>query len=156
MYSSLVSCMHHSLHVTGASFSPDGRRMLQCGHCPLVLVPAGCPAFPGPEGSGDAFPSLASHVQGGCRPTGHSLCYGELSRPSSAQCPANEVRTESSGVILSPGYPGNYFNSQTCSWTIRVEPPYNITLFVDSFQSEKQFDALEVFDGAFLVVVHMP
>ncbi|XP_075853394.1 CUB and sushi domain-containing protein 1 isoform X2 [Microcebus murinus] len=65
-----------------------------------------------------------------------------------AQCPANEVRTESSGVILSPGYPGNYFNSQTCSWSIRVEPNYNITLFVDMFQSEKQFDALEVFDGS--------
>ncbi|KAM5312551.1 CUB and sushi domain-containing protein 1 [Glossophaga mutica] len=64
-----------------------------------------------------------------------------------AQCPASEVRTESSGVILSPGYPGNYFNSQTCSWTIKVEPSYNITIFVDSFQSEKQFDALEVFDG---------
>ena len=66
---------------------------------------------------------------------------------SLAQCPANEVRTESSGVILSPGYPGNYFNSQTCSWSIRVEPNYNITIFVDTFQSEKQFDALEVFDG---------
>uniref|UniRef100_G3SQQ0 CUB and Sushi multiple domains 1 n=1 Tax=Loxodonta africana TaxID=9785 RepID=G3SQQ0_LOXAF len=65
-----------------------------------------------------------------------------------AQCPANEVRTESSGVILSPGYPGNYFNSQTCSWTIKVEPNYNITIFVDLFQSEKQFDTLEVFDGS--------
>ncbi|KAI5211293.1 Cub And Sushi Domain-Containing Protein 1 [Manis pentadactyla] len=65
-----------------------------------------------------------------------------------AQCPANEVRTESSGVILSPGYPANYFNSQTCSWSIRVEPNYNITIFVDTFQSEKQFDALEVFDGS--------
>ncbi|XP_075413304.1 CUB and sushi domain-containing protein 1 [Tenrec ecaudatus] len=65
-----------------------------------------------------------------------------------AQCPANEVRTASSGVILSPGYPGNYFNSQTCSWSIKVEPNYNITLFVDTFQSEKQFDALEVFDGS--------
>ncbi|XP_040499110.1 CUB and sushi domain-containing protein 1 [Ursus maritimus] len=65
-----------------------------------------------------------------------------------AQCPANEVRTESSGVILSPGYPGNYFNSQTCSWSIKVEPNYNITIFVDTFQSEKQFDALEVFDGS--------
>lgn len=57
------------------------------------------------------------------------------------------MRTESSGVILSPGYPGNYFNSQTCAWSIKVEPNFNITLFVDTFQSEKQFDALEVFDG---------
>ncbi|KAM6149501.1 CUB and sushi domain-containing protein 1 [Erethizon dorsatum] len=65
-----------------------------------------------------------------------------------AQCPANEIRTESSGVILSPGYPGNYFNSQTCSWSIKVEPSFNITIFVDTFQSEKQFDSLEVFDGS--------
>ncbi|KAM9616356.1 CUB and sushi domain-containing protein 1-like [Morphnus guianensis] len=64
-----------------------------------------------------------------------------------AQCPANEIRTESSGVILSPGYPGTYPNSQTCSWTIKVEPGYNISIFVEMFQSEKQFDELEVFDG---------
>ncbi|XP_034622788.1 CUB and sushi domain-containing protein 1-like [Trachemys scripta elegans] len=65
-----------------------------------------------------------------------------------AQCPANEIRTESSGVILSPGYPGNYPNSQTCSWTIKVEPSYNISIFVEMFQSEKQFDELEIFDGS--------
>uniref|UniRef100_A0A670YQB1 CUB and Sushi multiple domains 1 n=1 Tax=Pseudonaja textilis TaxID=8673 RepID=A0A670YQB1_PSETE len=65
-----------------------------------------------------------------------------------AQCPANEIHTESSGVILSPGYPGNYLNSQTCAWTLKVEPNYNITVFVESFQSEKQFDELEIFDGS--------
>ncbi|NWY07496.1 CSMD1 protein, partial [Nothoprocta ornata] len=72
----------------------------------------------------------------------------EGSTPScEAQCPANEVRTESSGVILSPGYPGTYPNSQTCSWTIKVEPGYNISIYVEVFQSEKQFDELEVFDA---------
>nr|XP_033792232.1 CUB and sushi domain-containing protein 1 [Geotrypetes seraphini] len=65
-----------------------------------------------------------------------------------AQCPANEIRTESSGVILSPGYPGNYLNSQTCSWSVKVEPSYNISIFVETFQSEKQFDELEIFDGS--------
>ncbi|XP_063297188.1 CUB and sushi domain-containing protein 1 [Pelobates fuscus] len=64
-----------------------------------------------------------------------------------AQCPANEIRLESSGVILSPGYPENYPNSQTCSWTIKVEAGYNVTIFVDTFQSEKQFDELEIFEG---------
>ncbi|XP_073531495.1 CUB and sushi domain-containing protein 1 isoform X2 [Phyllobates terribilis] len=64
-----------------------------------------------------------------------------------AQCPANEIRQESSGVILSPGYPENYPNSQTCSWSIKVDPGYNISIFVDTFQSEKQFDELEIFDG---------
>ncbi|MGH0144612.1 UNVERIFIED_CONTAM: hypothetical protein FKN15_003784 [Acipenser sinensis] len=64
-----------------------------------------------------------------------------------AQCPANEVRTESSGVILSPGYPGLYPNSQTCSWTVKVEFGYNISIYVEMFTSEKQFDELEIFDG---------
>ncbi|KAM9317096.1 CUB and sushi domain-containing protein 1 [Gastrophryne carolinensis] len=65
-----------------------------------------------------------------------------------AQCPANEIRKESSGVILSPAYPENYPNAQTCSWSIKVETGYNITFFVDMFQSEKQFDVLEIFDGS--------
>eukprot|EP00063_Salmo_salar_P060825 XP_014035660.1 PREDICTED: CUB and sushi domain-containing protein 1-like isoform X3 [Salmo salar] len=64
-----------------------------------------------------------------------------------AQCPANEERSSSSGVILSPGFPKNYPNSQTCSWAIRVQPAYTISIFVEMFQSEKQFDELEIFDG---------
>ena len=39
-----------------------------------------------------------------------------------AQCPANEERSSSSGVILSPGFPSNYPNSQTCSWLLRMVP----------------------------------
>ncbi|MBN3309505.1 CSMD1 protein, partial [Amia calva] len=64
-----------------------------------------------------------------------------------AQCPANEERSTSSGVILSPGYPKNYPNSQTCSWTIKVLTGYTISIYVEMFQSEKQFDELEIFDG---------
>ncbi|XP_040823013.1 CUB and sushi domain-containing protein 1 [Ochotona curzoniae] len=84
-----------------------------------------------------------------CKLSSSSQLQFEGSLPTcEAQCPANEVRTESSGVILSPGYPGNYFNSQTCSWSIKVEPNFNITIFIETFQSEKQFDALEIFDGS--------
>ncbi|MBN3320802.1 CSMD1 protein, partial [Atractosteus spatula] len=64
-----------------------------------------------------------------------------------AQCPLNEERTASSGVILSPGYPKNYPNSQTCSWTIKVQTGYTISIYIEMFQSEKQFDELEIFDG---------
>eukprot|EP00062_Callorhinchus_milii_P009370 gi/632953198/ref/XP_007892273.1/ PREDICTED: CUB and sushi domain-containing protein 1 [Callorhinchus milii] len=64
-----------------------------------------------------------------------------------AQCPVNEIRTVSSGVVLSPGYPDNYPNFQTCSWTVKVEPRYNISFYVEMFQSEKQFDELDIFDG---------
>uniref|UniRef100_A0A3Q2Q9C4 CUB and Sushi multiple domains 3 n=1 Tax=Fundulus heteroclitus TaxID=8078 RepID=A0A3Q2Q9C4_FUNHE len=63
------------------------------------------------------------------------------------QCPAYEVRFDSTGVILSPGYPENYSNLQTCSWLINVEKGYNITLHFELFETEKEFDILEIFDG---------
>ncbi|XP_068184525.1 CUB and sushi domain-containing protein 1a [Antennarius striatus] len=65
-----------------------------------------------------------------------------------AQCPANEERSSSSGVILSPGFPGNYPNSQTCSWLLHMIPGYTINIYVEMFHSEKQFDELEIFDGS--------
>ncbi|KAM6968265.1 CUB and sushi domain-containing protein 3-like [Aplochiton taeniatus] len=63
------------------------------------------------------------------------------------QCPAHEVRFDSTGVILSPGYPDSYPNLQMCSWLINVEKGYNISLHFDLFQTEKEFDILEIFDG---------
>ncbi|KAM7406247.1 hypothetical protein PAMP_000635 [Pampus punctatissimus] len=65
-----------------------------------------------------------------------------------AQCPANEERSSSSGVILSPGFPSNYPNSQTCSWLLHMVPGYIINIYVEMFHSEKQFDELEIFDGS--------
>uniref|UniRef100_A0A8D3D8R2 CUB and Sushi multiple domains 1 n=1 Tax=Scophthalmus maximus TaxID=52904 RepID=A0A8D3D8R2_SCOMX len=65
-----------------------------------------------------------------------------------AQCPANEERSSSSGVILSPGFPSNYPNSQTCSWLLQMVPGYTINIYVEMFHSEKQFDELEIFDGS--------
>uniref|UniRef100_A0A8B9EFD0 CUB and Sushi multiple domains 3 n=1 Tax=Anser cygnoides TaxID=8845 RepID=A0A8B9EFD0_ANSCY len=62
-------------------------------------------------------------------------------------CPANEIRLDSTGVILSPGYPDSYPNLQMCAWTISVEKGYNISMFFEFFQTEKEFDILEVFDG---------
>nr|XP_032817255.1 CUB and sushi domain-containing protein 3-like isoform X3 [Petromyzon marinus] len=64
-----------------------------------------------------------------------------------AQCPNNEVRTASYGVILSPEFPRNYPNFQMCTWTVSVERGYNITVSVEFFQSEKEYDLLEIFDG---------
>lgn len=34
-----------------------------------------------------------------------------------------------------------------CAWTITVEKGYNISMFFEFFQTEKEFDILEVFDG---------
>ncbi|XP_030679232.1 CUB and sushi domain-containing protein 2 isoform X5 [Nomascus leucogenys] len=62
-------------------------------------------------------------------------------------CPTNELLTGSTGVILSQSYPGSYPQFQTCSWLVRVEPNYNISLTVEYFLSEKQYDEFEIFDG---------
>lgn len=64
-----------------------------------------------------------------------------------AQCPDNKVLFDSTGVILSPGFPDSYSNVEMCSWLINVEKGYNITLFFELFQTEKEFDILEIFDG---------
>ncbi|CDQ99806.1 unnamed protein product [Oncorhynchus mykiss] len=69
------------------------------------------------------------------------------------QCPAHDVRFDSTGVILSPGYPDSYPNLQMCIWTINVEKGYNITLYFESFQTEREFDILEVFDGSYSSVM---
>ncbi|ELW72441.1 CUB and sushi domain-containing protein 3 [Tupaia chinensis] len=62
-------------------------------------------------------------------------------------CPANELRLDSTGVILSPGYPDSYPNLQMCAWSISVEKGYNISMFVEFFQTEKEFDVLQVYDA---------
>lgn len=63
------------------------------------------------------------------------------------QCPAQDVRYDSSGVILSPGWPESYPNLQMCSWGVTVEKGYNVTISVESFHTEREFDVLEIFDG---------
>uniref|UniRef100_A0A8B9LL55 CUB and Sushi multiple domains 3a n=1 Tax=Astyanax mexicanus TaxID=7994 RepID=A0A8B9LL55_ASTMX len=77
------------------------------------------------------------------------LCIHECfsSVAAAVQCPAHDVRFDSTGVILSPGYPDSYPNLQMCSWSINVEKGYNITLHFEFFQTEKEYDILEVFDG---------
>ncbi|XDB48156.1 hypothetical protein AB1E18_001739 [Capra hircus] len=62
-------------------------------------------------------------------------------------CPTNELLTDSTGVILSQSYPGSYPQFQVCSWLVRVEPEYNISITVEYFLSEKQYDEFEIFDG---------
>lgn len=89
-----------------------------------------------------------------CCSSSVSLSFSNCALPLSCvflpvQCPAHEVRFDSTGVILSPGYPDNYPNLQMCSWLINVEKGYNITLHFELFQTEKEFDILEIFDGGF-------
>uniref|UniRef100_A0A6Q2X998 CUB and Sushi multiple domains 2 n=1 Tax=Esox lucius TaxID=8010 RepID=A0A6Q2X998_ESOLU len=62
-------------------------------------------------------------------------------------CPMNEVLTASTGVIMSQS-PGNGFpHFESCSWVVKVEPGFNITFTIEHFQTSRQFDELEIFDG---------
>lgn len=59
----------------------------------------------------------------------------------------NELLTASTGVIMSQS-PGNGFpHFESCSWVVKVEPGYNITFTIEDFQTSRQFDELEIFDG---------
>ncbi|KAJ8268254.1 hypothetical protein COCON_G00134260 [Conger conger] len=62
-------------------------------------------------------------------------------------CPMNEVLTDSTGVIMSQTAGGGFPHFETCSWVVKVEPGYNISLTIEHFQTNRQFDELEVFDG---------
>lgn len=62
-------------------------------------------------------------------------------------CFVNELRLDFMGVILSFGYFDSYLNLQMCAWSILVEKGYNISMFVEFFQIEKEFDVFQVYDG---------
>lgn len=68
----------------------------------------------------------------------------------------NEVLTASTGVIMSQS-PGNGFpHFESCSWVVKVEPGYNITFTIEHFQTSRQFDELEIFDGESVYTEHSP
>lgn len=77
----------------------------------------------------------------------YPFIFFSLYLSSTVQCPAHDVRYDSSGVILSPGWPESYPNLQMCSWSVTVEKGYNVTITFESFHTEREFDVLEIFDG---------
>uniref|UniRef100_A0AAZ3Q759 CUB and Sushi multiple domains 2 n=1 Tax=Oncorhynchus tshawytscha TaxID=74940 RepID=A0AAZ3Q759_ONCTS len=62
-------------------------------------------------------------------------------------CPVNEVLTASTGVIMSQSPGSGFPHFESCSWVVKVEPGYNITFTIQYFQTSRQFDQLEIFDG---------
>lgn len=49
-----------------------------------------------------------------------------------------------SGVVTSPGYPGNYGNQADCTWILLAEPGDTISVIFTDFQTEEKYDYLEV------------
>ncbi|TWW68182.1 CUB and sushi domain-containing protein 1 [Takifugu flavidus] len=52
-----------------------------------------------------------------------------------------------SGVILSPGFPGNYPGNLDCTWQIRLPTGYGAHIQFQNFSSEDNHDFLEVRAG---------
>lgn len=59
----------------------------------------------------------------------------------------NEILTASTGVIMSQSPGSGFPHFESCSWVVKVEPGYNITFTIEHFQTSRQFDELEIFDG---------
>ncbi|KAI8478628.1 CUB and sushi domain-containing protein 3 [Branchiostoma belcheri] len=57
-------------------------------------------------------------------------------------------RTESSGTIQSPGYPGQYENNLNCEWVITSPRGAVVQLQFERLDLEDGYDFLEVHDGA--------
>ncbi|XP_078685509.1 CUB and sushi domain-containing protein 1-like [Branchiostoma floridae x Branchiostoma belcheri] len=62
-------------------------------------------------------------------------CGGDLTAPSG-------------GPVTSPNYPGYYGNNENCEWSITVPEGSIIRLTFDSFDTEKGYDFLTIYDGA--------
>lgn len=73
---------------------------------------------------------------------------------STVTCPMNEVLTASTGVIMSQSPGSGFPHFESCSWVVKVEPGYNITFTIEHFQTSRQFDELEIFDGKSAYVIH--
>jgi len=65
-------------------------------------------------------------------------------------CPMNEVLTASTGIILSQSPGSSLPHFESCSWVVKVDSGYNITFTVEHFQTSRQFDELEIFDGEWI------
>ncbi|KAL7984112.1 hypothetical protein Chor_002682, partial [Crotalus horridus] len=63
-----------------------------------------------------------------------------------AQCGGS--MSDFSGVILSPGFPGNYPSSLDCTWTIKLPVGFGVHLQFVNFSTETIHDYLEVRSGS--------
>ncbi|KAK3553354.1 hypothetical protein QTP70_002432 [Hemibagrus guttatus] len=63
------------------------------------------------------------------------------------QAPCGGHLTAPAGVLLSPGWPGYYKDSLSCEWVIEARKDHAIKISFDRFQTEVNYDTLEVRDG---------
>ncbi|KPP67001.1 CUB and sushi domain-containing protein 1-like, partial [Scleropages formosus] len=70
-----------------------------------------------------------------------------LSFPIPAEC--GGTREEMVGVVLSPGFPGNYPSNSDCSWALHLPVGYGAHIQFLNFSTEANHDFLEIRNGPF-------
>ncbi|KAL7877436.1 hypothetical protein SRHO_G00040790 [Serrasalmus rhombeus] len=63
------------------------------------------------------------------------------------EAPCGGHLTAPAGVLLSPGWPGYYKDSLNCEWVIEARKDHAIKISFDRFQTEVNYDTLEIRDG---------
>ncbi|XDV50778.1 hypothetical protein PO909_019790 [Leuciscus waleckii] len=63
------------------------------------------------------------------------------------EAPCGGHLTAPMGVLLSPGWPGYYKDSLNCEWVIEARKDHAIKISFDRFQTEVNYDTLEIRDG---------
>ena len=63
------------------------------------------------------------------------------------ECPRDQNGSYS-GNFSSPDYPINYLNKEICTWGITVPGDYRILVTFDEFNTQRNSDFLNIYDGA--------
>ncbi|KAI8496763.1 hypothetical protein Bbelb_254180 [Branchiostoma belcheri] len=73
--------------------------------------------------------------------------YGQKALTSGTGC-GGDLTAPSGGPVTSPNYPSNYGRKENCEWSITVPEGSIIILTFDSFDTERNYDFLSIYDGA--------
>ncbi|XP_019622070.1 PREDICTED: tolloid-like protein 2 [Branchiostoma belcheri] len=78
---------------------------------------------------------------------GFQFSYTSLTSNETTGCGGN-LTTPTGGPVTSTNYPSNYGNNENCEWLITVPVGSIISLTFDSFNTEENYDFLDIYDGA--------
>nr|XP_026689471.1 tolloid-like protein 1 [Ciona intestinalis] len=96
-----------------------------------------------------AFRSTGNHMtlrftsDGSVQKSGFNLTYFAIPGPKST-CENHYVATTTIQSISSPGYPNRYPDFLSCIWVISVPAGHRIQLFLESLDTEANFDVLSI------------
>ena len=95
------------------------------------------------------------YLRNGCHLVSAPMCEQLLCKPLCHTGCGGKFRDDS-GIITSPGYPGNYFNNANCTYLIEIPAEGLVTLRTIEVFLEKRFDYLRVSNTHFTPCIMHP